>query len=208
MVSGHKSNGNCTQILPSERTAGVFSRSITVTNKSNSLTYIVASSFVSTLPLAVTTVVGCFDVLTVSNSALFRSFLVTMCILAPESPTNSLSLGPCGCGRKNPLLRGRIECSFVFLFELIDILGKFPRISAGTSLLSCSLFWRSLLKCHSVGSSLMKNFDLYFTKRWTCIFSDVCLTQCSPRESYSSNWFQHFCAHPINRCRIWPLSVL
>ena len=36
---------------------------------------------------------------------------------------------------------------------------------------------------------LMKNFDLYFTKRWTCIFSDVCLT-------------------PQNRWRIWRLSVL
>ena len=37
---------------------------------------------------------------------------------------------------------------------------------------------------------------------------DVCLTQCSPRESYSSNWFQHFCALPRNRYKIWRLSVL
>ena len=54
----------------------------------------------------------------------------------------------------------------------------------------------------------MRNFDLYFTKRWTFIFSDVCLTQCSPRESYSSNWSQHLCALPRNRCRFWRVNVL
>ena len=57
----------------------------------NSLTYTVASSFVGTSPLAVTTVVGLFETLTVSNSAELRSFLLTMCLLAPESTTNSLS---------------------------------------------------------------------------------------------------------------------
>ena len=44
--------------FPSERTAGVSSRSFMVTKKSNSLTYTVASSFVCTSLLAVTTVVG------------------------------------------------------------------------------------------------------------------------------------------------------
>ena len=39
----------------------------------------------------------------------------------------------------------------------------------------------------------MRNFDLNFTERRTFLFSDVCLTQCSPRESYSSNGSQHFC---------------
>ena len=63
----------------SERTAGVSPRSITVTNKSISLTYTVASSLVSTSPLAVTTIVGFFDILTVSNSALLRFFLLTIC---------------------------------------------------------------------------------------------------------------------------------
>ena len=96
-MSDHWSNGNYTQVLrrvfPSERTAGVSSRSIAVTNKTNSLTYTVASSFVSTSPSTVTTVVGFFDILTVSNAALLRSFLLTMCMLAPESATNSLFSG-------------------------------------------------------------------------------------------------------------------
>ena len=42
----------------------------------------------------------------------------------------------------------------------------------------------------------MKKSDLYFTQRRTFIFSDVCLTHCSPRESHSSDWSHHLCALP------------
>ena len=49
--------------------------------------------------------------------------------------------------------------------------------AAGVSLLSFSLFLRSVLKLHSVGTSRMRNFDLYFSKRWSFIFSDTWLTQ-------------------------------
>ena len=66
------------RVFPSERTAGVSSRSITVTNKSNSWTHTVASSLVCTSPLAVITVVGLLDVLMVSNSAEFGSRLLAM----------------------------------------------------------------------------------------------------------------------------------
>ena len=38
-----------------------------------------------------------------------------------------------------------MECSFFRFFELSDILGKFPRVSAGASLLSFGLFLRSVL---------------------------------------------------------------
>ena len=48
--------------------------------------------------LVVTTVVGLLDILTVFNSAEWRSFLLTRC--------------HCGCGRQNPLVGRRIECSF------------------------------------------------------------------------------------------------
>ena len=76
----------CTPMIltefPKERTEGVSSRSKTLTNKSNCLTYTVASSLVCTSPLAVITVVGLLDVLMVSNSAELRSFLLTICILA------------------------------------------------------------------------------------------------------------------------------
>ena len=85
---------------------------------------------------------------------------------------------------------------------------KSPRVSASASLLSFSLSWRSVLKFHCVGTSLMRNFDLYCIQRWTFIFSDVCFTQCSPCESYSSNWSQNFRVLPRNRCRFWRLRVL
>ena len=39
------------------------------------------------------TVVGLLDVVKVSNPAEFKSFLLIMCIDAPESTTNSLSSG-------------------------------------------------------------------------------------------------------------------
>ena len=81
------------QSFPNESTAGVSSRNTTLTNKSNCLTFTVASSLVCTSPLAVITVVGLLDVLMVSNSAELRSFLLTICILAPESTTNYLSSG-------------------------------------------------------------------------------------------------------------------
>ena len=70
------------------------------------------------------------------------------------------------------------------------------KFSAGTSILSFNLRLRSILKFHSVGTALMKNFDLHFTKRWTFILSDVCMTLRSFCEMYSSNWFQDFCALP------------
>ena len=73
------------------RTTYISSRSITVTNKSNSLTYTVVSSLDCFSPLVVIIVVGFIDILMVSNSAELRSRLLTMCMLAPESITNFFS---------------------------------------------------------------------------------------------------------------------
>ena len=73
-----------------KKTAGVSSRSIAVTNKSDIHCCLF---FVSTSALAVTTAVGLLEILTVSNSAESGSFLLTICMLAPESNTNSLSSG-------------------------------------------------------------------------------------------------------------------
>ena len=76
-----------------------------------------------------------------------------MCMLAPESYTNSLSSGFI------VVAAGKLHSS---VGELKDILGKSPRVSAGAPLLSFSLFLRSILKFQSVGTALMRNFDLYF----------------------------------------------
>ena len=79
--------------FPSDNTAGLLSRTFIVKNISNSLTYTIASSCVCTSPLAVMTIVALHDFVKVSISALLRSFLLIMCIDAPESTTNSLSSG-------------------------------------------------------------------------------------------------------------------
>ena len=73
--------------------AGVSSKSFIDKNRSNSLTYTVASSCVCTSPLAVMTIVGLNDFVKVSISAEFKSFLLIMRIDALESATNSLSSG-------------------------------------------------------------------------------------------------------------------
>ena len=66
-------------------------RICTVTKRSRSWTYTVASSFVCTSPLAVITVVGLLDFRRVCSSAELKSFLLSMYIDAPESTANSLS---------------------------------------------------------------------------------------------------------------------
>ena len=60
-------------------------------HSSRSLTCTVAFSFVSTFTFAVTTFVGVLDTRAVSNSAAFKSFLLSMRIDDPNSTTNSLS---------------------------------------------------------------------------------------------------------------------
>ena len=81
------------QSFPSDKTAGVFSKTFIVKNISNSLKHTVASSCVCTSPLAVMTIVGLQDFVKVSILAEFKSFLLIMCIDALESTTNSRSSG-------------------------------------------------------------------------------------------------------------------
>ena len=69
-----------------------------------------------------------------------------------------------------PLFGRRVEGSFVVLFELVYVFGKVPSLASGTSLLSFSLCMGPDLKFQSVGTSLMRIFDLYFSKRWSFLF--------------------------------------
>ena len=129
------------QSFPKERTARVSSRSIILTNKSNCLTYTVTSSLVC-----------------LTDRMHTRSWI-----------NNKLSFFRLFCwrSREYPFLRGRVECSLVFFCELINEKRKIPSLASGTSLLSLSLFMGPALKFHSVGTSLMINFDIYFSQRWS-----------------------------------------
>ena len=151
------------QSFPRERTAGVSSRSITVTNKSNSWTCTVASSFVSTSPLDSYHCRRLFRHLHGLQFGRVKVFPADHMHACSGIYHKISFLGfYCGCGRQNPLINMRTECSFVLFFELVNMFGKSPRVSAGASLLSFSLSRRSVLEFHSVGTSLMRNFDLYF----------------------------------------------
>ena len=138
-------------------------RSITVTNKSNSLTYTVPCSLVCTSPLAVITVVGFVDILMVSISAELRSFLLTICILAPESTTNYLSSGSfVDATGSTHSSAGEWNIALLLFFELVYVFGRVPCLASGASLLSFSLFLGLVNKNHSVETSLMRIFDCIF----------------------------------------------
>ena len=85
-----------------------------------------------------------------------------------------------------------MQCSFVFFNELVNVFVQIPSLASGASLLSFSLFMGPVLKFHRVGTSLMRIFDLYFSKLWSVLFQDTCLTLRGLSESYSLIWFQDF----------------
>ena len=135
--------------------------------KSNSLTYTVDCSFVCTSPLAATTVVGLlrfqFGRVQVfpaehvhTRAGIYNKF--SFLRLVVDGSGKLLTLG----GEK------KVALSVFLSFKMF--LGRSPRVSADTSLMSFNLFLRPGLKFHSTGTALMRNFDLYFTERWSFCF--------------------------------------
>ena len=99
------------------------------------------------------------------------SFLLTICMLAPESTTKSLSSGFIvdAAGKTHSSEGRRVECSFVLFFEFVNMSGKIPCLAADASLLSFSLFRRSVLEFHSVRTALMRQFQcVLLEKREPC----------------------------------------
>ena len=148
-----------------------------------------SSSCVCTSPLAVMTVVGLLDVVRVSNSAEFKSFLLIMCIDAPESTTNSLSSGLRfdGAG-KHQFSEGEKNAALFFSFNFRIFFGQSPRCFTGTSLLSFCLFLRRILKFWSIGVTLMKITWAKNSKRWILV-SNVSVTYDGFCEFNKMDWF-------------------
>ena len=142
----------------------MFSRTFIVKNISNSLTYTVASSFVCTSLLAVTTVVGLLETLTVSNSAEFRSFAqhVHWCSgIYKEFSFHHTSF----FYWETPNFGRWEKSSFAFSLSfgtLLSILHASPR--AQRSCLSVSFWDRSCVQ-----TALMRIFDLNHSERWTLL---------------------------------------
>ena len=103
---------------------------------------------------------GFFKIFMASNSAELRSLLLTIhTYLLRNLPQTLCLVDVAGIihssvGEKNVALS----------FWHVNMSGKIPCFAADASLLSFSLFFRSVLKFHSVATSLMRKFD-YFSKR-------------------------------------------
>ena len=111
-----------------------------VKNTSNSLTYTVASSCVCTSPLAVQTFVGLHVFVKVSISAFLKSFLLIVCVDAPESTTNSLSSGFRVDAGKHLFSEGEKNVALSCSFNFNTLLASFHAAS------------RAPCSCHSVSS--------------------------------------------------------
>ena len=144
------------QSFSMERTARVSSRSITLTKKFNCLTFSVASSPVCTSPLAVITVVGLLDVLMVSNSEGLMFFLLTICKLAPESTSNSLSSGSfVDAAGSTHSSAGKQNVASSFCLSLYLFLARFQALL------------RAHRRCRSVSSrDLSSNFIAWWLRWW------------------------------------------
>ena len=121
-----------------DNTAGVFSRTFIVKNISNSLTYTIASSCVCTSPLAVMTVVGLHDFVKVSMSASLKSFLLIMCIDAPESTTNSRSSGLRTDAGRHLFSEGEKNIALSCSFNITTLLASFHGASGHLALATLS----------------------------------------------------------------------
>ena len=120
------------------------------------LTYTVASSFVSIDPFAVITVVGRLDSRTVSNSSDINSFVLRMCIDAPESTMNSL-LGHCLRLPSRSMLVRRMLLRFKEVpANSVKFCGALPRTSACPFSRPQLRVCVTVCKCRGTRASLMR----------------------------------------------------
>ena len=126
------------QSFPSDNTAGLLSRTFIVKKISNSFTYTVASSCVCTSRLAVMIIVRLHDFVKVSISASLKSFLLIICIDAPESTTDSLSSGLRVDAGRHLFSEGEKNVALSCSFNLNTFLASFYTAS------------RAPCSCHSV----------------------------------------------------------
>ena len=119
------------------------------------MTYTVASSCVCTSPLADMTIVGLHDFVKVSISASLKSFLLIICIDAPESTTNSRSSGLRFDAGRHLFSEGEKNVALSRSFKFSTRLASFHAAS------------RAPCSCHSVSSSdRSSNFGAMVLRSW------------------------------------------
>ena len=149
-----------------------FSSICTVTNRSRFSTCTCGSSFVCTFPFAVTTVVVFLVLLKVSSSSELKSFLLSVCIEAPESSTNIRSAVFFETSTHAFIFHKRIKRGFSLDFQLVHIFRWIPRSFAGAIFLSGGFLKCPFLKLGRARISLMNVTFLDNISRWPFLFSE------------------------------------
>ena len=106
------------------------------------------------------------DLRRVSSSVELKTFLLSTCIDAQESTTNS----------RSPRLRQESRKYLFFLSEFIDILCQVACVSAGESLLFQNFVLRSFIEFGSPRISLLSLALLHDSRRRTLLFPNICMT--------------------------------
>ena len=170
----------CTsQSFPSNKTAGVFFKDF------QSQEYIQFFEINCGLSIRLHFSIGCYNRRRTSRWE-FKSFLLIICIDAPESTTNSRSSGlTVDAGR---LLFPKVRRMLLCFSPLISThFGPASTLLHGTSLLPFRLFLRPILKFWSTGVTLMRITWANHSKRWILV-SNVSMTYAGFSELNTSDW--------------------
>ena len=140
--------------FPNDNTAGVLSRTF-IEEYIQFFDILNCSSCVCTSPLAVLTIEGLHDFVKISISASLKSFLLIMCIDAPESTTNSRSLGL------------KVDASRHLFSEGEKNVALSCSLNSNTFLASFHAASRAPYSCHSVSSwDRSSNFGALGLRWW------------------------------------------
>ena len=128
-----------------------------------------------------------------------KSFLLIMCIDAPESTTNSLSSGLRVDAGRHLFSEGEKNVALSCSFNFNTLSASFHAASRAPC--SChSLFLRTILKFWIVGATLMRFTWANISER-RILVSNFSVTRNSLCEFHTLDWFPHVCALPENRLR-------
>ena len=117
-----------------------------------------------------------------------------MCTLAPESTTNSLSYGSSvDAAGSTHSSAGKWNAALYFSLSLWMFLARFQDLLRAHRYCRSVSSWDLSSSFHSVGTSLMRNFDIYFSQRWSFLFQDTRMTQRRLCESYLWIGSKTFC---------------
>ena len=130
------------------------------------------------------TIVGLHDFVKVSISAEFKSFLLIMCIDAPESTTNSRSSGLRVDAGRHLFSEGEKNIALSCSSNFDTLLASFHAASRAP----CSC--HSVLKFWSVGATLMRFTWANISER-RILVSNFSVTRNSFREFHPLDWFLH-----------------